>query len=787
VIGTLSNLRRGMVPEHRSNLPRPLTSFVGREDEARRIFQLLEQHGVVTLVGAAGCGKTRLALEVARRELAKFDDGVCLVELAALLEPDLVANQVAAATGLVDVGAGPLSSMLAEHLQGRQLLLVLDNCEHLTVACATLVSVLAERCPQLRVLATSREPLGVPGEVICQILPLATPEPQLESDVDAALRSDSVRLLVERAQLSRPGFALTQANLPAAIEVCRRLDGIPLALELAAARLRVISLEQIAARVGDHFGLLDAGTRPGPSRQRTLRATLDWSFDLLNEPERAFFSRLSVFGGGFDLDAAEAVAGGDGIHYQQGLDLLVRLVDRSLVQVEDLDGGETRYRLLETVRQYARERLDAAVAAEVRRRHFEFFAALVEQAGPHLQGGPHEAGWLERIRLEHDNLRSALHWSAANLPGEGLRLAGILGVYWYVVGQLDEGRRWLEGALAAAGESPDRGVALVRVGRLALKQGDWQASKRFVRETLAWSDATGDEHIRARALNQDAFVRLQEGDLRGSRAAYEKALTLDRRGGDDFWVASTLEHLGQCVRFQGDHQAAVRLLDESLSIRLRIDDRRGVAAALVQRAEVALDTGDLGTARTALTGSRPQPTAVPHRLVVVSWLDATGRLLALAGQPELGLTLGSTAASLQAAIGGSLVEPARRSRQRWLDQARRSAGRRAEAAEVEGAGLAADAACERAAAALAAVSDRASAVPAWASPEARQAGLTRREWEVLALLTAGASNREIAQRLFISSRTAGNHVASILSKLQAGTRGEAVARALGVPSAAPPT
>ena len=777
-----------MVPEQRSNLPRPLTSFVGREDEVRRILELLEQHGVVTLVGAAGCGKTRLALEVARRELAKFDEGVCLVELAALLEPDLVANQVAAATGLVDVGAGPLSSMLAEHLQGGKLLLVLDNCEHLTVACATLVSVLAQRCPQLRVLATSREPLGVPGEVICQVLPLPIPEPQLESDVDAALRSDSVRLLLERAQLSRPGFALTVANLPAAIEVCRRLDGIPLALELAAARLRVISLEQIAARVGDHFGLLDAGTRPGSGRQRTLRATLDWSFDLLSEPERAFFSRLSVFAGGFDLDAAEAVAGRDGIYDQQGLDLLARLVDRSLVQVEDVDGGETRYRLLETVRQYARERLeDAAVVAGVRRRHFEFFAALVEQAGPHLQGGPHEARWLERIRLEHDNLRSALEWSEANLPGEGLRLAGILGVYWYIVGQLDEGRRWLEGALAVAGESPERGVALVRVGRLALKQGDWQASKRFVRETLAWSDATGDDHIRARALNQDAFIRVQEGDLRGARAAYEKALTLDRRGGDDFWVASTLEHLGQCVRFQGDHKAAVRLLDESLSIRLRIDDRRGVAASLVQRAEVALDAGDPGTARTALTGSRPQPTAVPHRLVVVSWLDATGRLLALTGQPELGLTLGSAAASLQAAIGGSLVEPARRSRQRWLDQARRSAGRLAEAAEVEGAGLAADAACERAAAALAAVSDRASAVPAWASPEAREAGLTRREWEVLAHLTAGASNREIAQRLFISSRTAGNHVASILSKLQAGTRGEAVARALGVPSAAPPT
>jgi ATP/maltotriose-dependent transcriptional regulator MalT len=280
---------------------------------------------------------------------------------------------------------------------------------------------------------------------------------------------------------------------------------------------------------------------------------------------------------------------------------------------------------------------------------------------------------------------------------------------------------------------------------------------------------------------------MQEGDLRGARAAYEKALTLDRMGGDDFWVASTLEHLGQCARFQGDHKAAVRLLDESLSTRLRIDDRRGVAAALVQRAEVALDAGDPGTARTALTGSRPQPTALPHRLVVVSWLDATARLLALTGQPELGLTLGSAAASLQAAIGGSLVEPARRSRQRWLDQARRSAGRRAEAAEVEGAGLVADTACERAAAALAAVSDRAAAVPAWASPEARESGLTQREWEVLALLTAGASNREIAQRLFISSRTAGNHVASILSKLQAGTRGEAVARALGVPSVAPPS
>jgi predicted ATPase/DNA-binding CsgD family transcriptional regulator len=777
-----------MTAEPRSKLTRPPTSFVGREDDIRTLSGHLKTQRLVTLTGAAGCGKTRLALEIAARQSQGFVDGTCLVELGGLTEPELVANQVAAATGLLDDRVRPMAEMLAERLQDRSLLLILDNCEHLLWACASLADILTRNCPALRVLATSREPLGVAGELTWQVAPLGTPDPERTTTLTQALRSDSVRLLLERAQLSRPGFALTQDNLPAAVQVCRRLDGVPLALELAAARLRVLSIEEIATRVSDHLSLLDSGARAGPARQRSLRAAIDWSYDLLSEPERLFFSRLSVFAGGFTLEAAEEVTPGGTLETRHVLDLLARLVDKSLVQVEELDRRQTRYRLLDTLRQYGRERLDEKEeGAELKRRHFEFFAGLVQRADPHLHGSSEEGFWLEKIRQEHDNLRSALDWSETGAPEDGLRLATGLGAYWYVSGHLDEGRRWLERALAITGESSVRGEALVRLGRLALKQGDWEASRRFDREALAWSGLADDPHTKARALNQAAFIRVQEGDLRAARAAYEQALALDRDIGADFWVASSMDHLGQCIRFQGDHQAAGRLLRESLEIRRRIDDKRGVAASLVNLAELALDSGDLAGAHAALTESRPVPSAVPYRLVVVTWLGAVARLLALAGETEATLTLAAAGEALQAAVGGSLVEPARRSRDRWLERARRAAGPRAGEAESVGTALSPDAACDRAAAALSDLAGQLSpATPDWASPEARGAGLTRREWEVLALLVEGASNREIAGRLFISSRTAGNHVASILSKLEAGTRGEAVARALGMRSEAPP-
>ena len=454
-------------PAKRTNLPAPLTSFVGREWECREVGELLRPGGagsrLVTLVGAGGCGKTRLAIEVGRTRLDDFPDGVFLVELAPLSDPELLPRTVAGALGLAETLRLRALEQLTSYLGPKRVLLVLDNCEHLLAPCAALAAALLRAAPDVRLLVTSQAMLGVLGEQVWRVPSLALPE---HDDLPAAELAafEAVQLFLERAQAVQPRFVLTERNAAAVVEICRRLDGIPLAVELAAARLASLSVEQIAARLDDRLALLSAGNRTALPRQQTLRATIAWSVALLSSAEQLLLQRLAVFVGGWTLAAAEAICSGQGLAQRAVLQRLDGLVAKSLVQVEDA-GAELRYRLLETVRIYALEQLEAAGEMEhVRARHLAWYLTLAEEAEPQLTG-PEQATWLARVATEHDNLRAAR--DEARQPGRemlGLRLAGALQRFWNVRGHLGEGRSWLAEALAVGGRG-SRGSTRQGTGR----------------------------------------------------------------------------------------------------------------------------------------------------------------------------------------------------------------------------------------------------------------------------------------------------------------------------------
>ena len=477
------------------NLPLPLTSFVGRERELAAVHEALAAHRLVTLTGPGGVGKTRLALQAAAAGLEAFPDGAWLVDLAPLADAALVPLTVLAALGVRERPGRPHLATLTEHLRARRLLLVLDNCEHLLDACARLADALLRACLGPRVLATSRELLGVPGEAARRVPSLATPDPRHPPPPARLGRYEAVRLFVDRARLGRPGFVLTDQNAGPVAQVCARLDGLPLAIELAAARLRALPVEQLAGRLDDRFRLLTGGGRTAVPRQQTLQAAIDWSHALLAAPERAVLRRLAVFAGGWPLAAAEAVCAGAGVEPGGVLDLLAGLVDKSLVVFEEAAlepgaGGAGRYRLLETIRQYAEARLvGAGEAARVRRRHRDWYLALAERAALELVGRD-QVAWLDRLGAEHDNLRGALAWSQADPDGAAaeLRLAAALGRFWNLRGHISEGRAWLAHALerdAGAAPAAARASALNWAGLLASLAAALPAAAALLEASIA--------------------------------------------------------------------------------------------------------------------------------------------------------------------------------------------------------------------------------------------------------------------------------------------------------------
>ncbi len=585
-----------------NNLPRQLSSFVGRDEEILEAEERLREATTLTLTGPGGVGKTRLALEIGAHLVDLFEGGVWLVELASVSEGPLVVEAVGSALRVKQrPGTAPMAAVI-EAIGDKPVLLILDNCEHLLDTVVEVADELLRSCLRLQLLATSREALGIPGESLMPVPSMSLPLASVADDDLVGLgRCDAVQLFVDRARGVAPSFALNAENAAAIAQICRRLDGIPLAVELAAARIRSLPPAQIAARLDDRFRLLTGGTRTALPRHRTLRAAFDWSFDLLSPAEQTLVPRLAVFGGGFSLEAAEAICSGGAVVAADMLDLLGRLIDRSLL-ISDEYGGEARYRMLETIRDYAQERLaESAEAAEMHVRHRDWFVALVDRARPAFFSGSIQGDWVSRLARDHDNLRAALRWADGDPEGADAELSIVSGLwrFWEVRGDFAEGAAWLSRALARVGGevSLRRASALTGAGVLAAQQGDYAAAQAFHDASLVLHRELGNPIAVAAACSNSASVAAERGDLERARQLYAEAIRLSADVGDRQSAAFSLINLADVAARQGDAEEADRLYEESGATFRELGDEFGVAHATAKLAQSARRRGDRATAR----------------------------------------------------------------------------------------------------------------------------------------------------------------------------------------------
>ncbi|MGI8808499.1 MAG: AfsR/SARP family transcriptional regulator [Acidimicrobiales bacterium] len=593
---------RGSIPVP-SNLPAGLTSFVGREDDIAEVERLCADARLVTLVGAGGVGKTRLALEVASRLLDAHPDGVFLVELAPLSDAGGIYQRVLASLGVREDDRRSPMETLADHVAERRMMLLIDNCEHLVDACAALVEDLLTAGPGVRILATSRELLRVPAETAWRLPSMSTPPP--ETGLEGLAGFEASRLFLDRARTMSPGLELSAPDAGHVARICARLEGIPLAIELAAARTRLLSMAEIAERLDDRFGLLSSGARTAPARHQTLRAAVDWSYDSLSAPERRMFEHLSVFSGGFAVQAAEAVCPDRELAPSTVVETLGGLVDKSMV-LADPAGAVSRFRMLETLRQYGAERLAESGGSDAAAdRHLAWAVALAAEAEPHLEGAG-QTEWLQRLAVDHDNLRIALG-RATHVPDGAalLSLATALGRFWEVRGHLGEGRRWLEAALAAGPGQPPalRARAHRWAGVLAQRQGDHPAARRHYESGLALSRDTEDRRGTASALHSLGNLEGLEGRLDSADTLYEESLGIGRDLGDQRVTAASLTNLGWIAQTRGDFVRARRCTEEALAGWQALGDQQGLAQTLTAVAYLALLQGDYATVRSSCAQS----------------------------------------------------------------------------------------------------------------------------------------------------------------------------------------
>jgi predicted ATPase/class 3 adenylate cyclase len=583
-----------------NNLPLQPTPLVGREREVSEIVDRLGAEGVrlLTLTGPGGTGKSRLALQAGAELLEGFEDGVYFVSLASITDPELVPSAIAGSLGLKESAGQSLEESLEGYLRQKRLLLILDNFEQVLEG-APLVGDLLSACPDLKVLATSRIALRLYGEQEYPVPPLEVPDPVRLPPLERLTQYEAVKLFVERARAVKPDFEVTNESAPALAEICVRLDGLPLAIELAAARVRVLPPHQMLERLGNRLKLLKGGARDLPARQQTLRGTIDWSYDLLNEEEKALFWRLSVFSRGHTLEAAEEVCDPEG--KLDALEVVGSLLEKSLLRREEGVGGEPRFVMLETVHEYASEKLiESGQDEKIKRAHAEYFLAMAEEANVELRG-PEAAKGLERLEAEHDNMRAALSWAKGRQKNElGLRLAGALWRFWWTRGYDSEGRRWLEGALAMDGRGSveSRAMALAGVGALASHQGDFDRAEEALVEGLELlvGEQTERSEVKLHLLLTLGHVELETEDYDKATRLFEESLSLSREEGNGWGLARSVMSLATVVHEQDELERATELYEEGMDLFREQGDKLGLARCLNNLGLVMYSRGDLGRA-----------------------------------------------------------------------------------------------------------------------------------------------------------------------------------------------
>ena len=739
-------------------LPVHASRFVGRQRELGQVGELVGRSRLVTLTGAAGSGKTRLGLEVAARVGRLKPDGPCLIELASLSEAELLPHAFASALEIREVQARPVIDILLDNLAAFEGLIIVDNCEHLVEACAELVDRLLRRCPGLTVLATSREPLHVDGEVVWQVPTVSLP--RKGAPMREVLRSEAVTLFVERSRQADPRFELSGSNAAHVADICCRLDGLPLAIELAAARVAVLDLKSIGEQLDDRFRFLTGGFRTAAPRQRTLRAALDWSFDLLTAAERELFARLAVFAGGFDTAAVQAVCPGGSVLRSQALEVLGRLIDKSLVTAVDPAEEPRRYRLLETLRAYGLDRLrEGGKLESMRRRHAEYLSSFGDVS---LQVWD-TAEWLVRMQRDVDNFREALSWSRAADPALHLRLAAAYGWLCMRSGFVGEGTAWLEPALQLGAEaSTARAQADLTMALLAWRQNDIEAADRFASEAVSIRRELKDDTNLGEALGTLAFLRV--GTFSASaREAIQELLSIAQRLGVPQMEADALTILAFAEAIDMDLDKALDHFSRSVALY----EAGGVVPAVVCNGLgwVLLMLHRAAEARPVV--ARGLLTRLRTRDVIdmAGSLDASAEIAFELGAPERAMRLKGATDAIRARAGSAPTRMALASRNRWVSRAERALGKgAAHSAWLEGGRLSPDEAGAYALAPLDQPPPRSGAVPT--------STLSSRENQVAGLVAGGLTNDEIAGRLRLSRRTVEAHLDHIRTKLGVRSRVE---------------
>jgi non-specific serine/threonine protein kinase len=746
------------------------TSFIGRAEEVATVLRLLRANRLLTLTGPGGAGKTRLALAVTDIASAQFPGDIHIVSLAAVSDPALVVPAISTALQVHSASDDAALAGIIAFLRERRVLLVLDNFEQVVDA-ALIVADLLTQCPTLTILVTSRIPLHLAGEQEYPVPPLALPDPDARIELDTLNRSDAVALFTRRAQQSKPDFALAADNAAVVVDICRRLDGLPLALELAAARIKLLAPQALLIRLDRRLVLLTGGSRDAPSRQRTMRDTIAWSYDLLTTDEQRLFRQLAVFAGGWTLDAAAAVCRGDGDLF----DGIARLVDHSLVHQMEQLGDAARFGMLETIREYGLEQLEQhGEIAEARQRHARFFLDLVARAEPHL-GGHDQQRWLNILEKEHANVRAALGWATEHDVEAALISSADLWLFWLYRVHLYEGRRWVEAALAVGDTSPARvrAKALDVAGSMASWQGDFVAANRYFEASLCISRELGDRWNVANTLRGMGRLAMAAGDFaRADRLGIESVTIfedLDETSG----LMLALGNLGWNTLGTGDLARGRELLQQGLDLARYHGNVAMVANYLAGLAFVTLDQGDADRALQMFAETLVQCRDIHDLRFIALCFEGFGRIAGRQGKSERAARLIGAATSLRDQIGMSEVEAflspqldrdLTAVRADLAEDAFTSAWNAGQRMSIENAILFAfDAASV--------IASRDTAQPSIGT------GLSPRELEVLRLIAAGKSNREIAEALFLSLRTVERHIANIYLKIDVHNRAEAAAYA----------